>query len=309
MNNLSPYPEKKSLTIGTRTSRLALWQANTIKEQLERQWPNLTCRLEPFVTQGDKTLDKPLPEIGGKGLFTAELEAALRDGRIDLAVHSLKDLPIEDAPELTNGAVSSRADVRDVLIAKNGWTLETLPQGTVVGTSSLRRKAQLLLYRPDLTIRSIRGNVDTRIRKVSADDYDAIVLAAAGVTRLGLDINISDWLSLAVMLPAPGQGAMAVQCRREDEQTRTLLTAVHDNVSGRCVTAERAFLGALGGGCSLPVGAYAHIIEDVIFLVGLVASEDGRQVIRVEAQGREPETLGTEVAEQAIDQGALGLLP
>ncbi len=309
MSKRSTTIETDTIIIGTRTSKLALWQANTIKQQLEANWPGLTCNLEPFVTKGDKTLDKPLPEIGGKGLFTAELEAALRDGRIDLAVHSLKDLPIEDAAGLANGAISSRADVRDVLIAAKGWTLATLPAGAIVGTSSLRRKAQLLAYRPDLEVRSIRGNVDTRIRKVRTEAYDAVVLAAAGVTRLELESEISEWLPLSMMLPAPGQGAMAVQCRVDDRQIKTLLAAVHDTNASDCVTAERAFLGGLGGGCSLPVAAYAGKTGEEIHLVGLVASEDGRQVIKVEGNGRQPQELGAKLAQEAIVQGAEALLP
>lgn len=309
MSNPLTTSETDNIVIGTRTSNLALWQANAIKKQLESCWPGLTCRLEPFVTKGDKTLDKPLPEIGGKGLFTAELEAALGDGRIDLAVHSLKDLPTEDSPGLTIGAICQRADVRDVLIAQNGWKLASLPDGAVVGTSSLRRKAQLLAFRSDLDIRSIRGNVDTRIRKVGEGDYDAVVLAAAGVTRLGLADSIADWLPLSVMLPAPGQGALAVQCRADDDSTRRYLSAIHDTNAGACITAERAFLSALGGGCSLPVGAFAMMEGETIHMTAVVAGEDGRQVIRITDTGHDPRQLGLNVAQQAIDQGAKALLP
>jgi hydroxymethylbilane synthase len=306
---------KKTVVIGTRTSKLALWQTNHVKQQLENHWPDLECRLEPFVTQGDKTLDKPLPQIGGKGLFTAELESALRDGRIDLAVHSLKDLPIEDAPGLTLGAIGSRADVRDVLIAQNGWTLATLPQGAVVGTSSLRRQAQLLAHRPDLEVRSIRGNVDTRIGKVLDGAYDAAVLAGAGVTRLEMDACISEWLSLELMLPAPGQGALAVQCRADDAATLEWLTVIDDEMTRACVTAERAFLGGLGGGCSLPVGAYAQFVDDEIHLAGLVAETSGKMVIRVVGNShlagsrrKLPQQLGADLAQEALAEGAEALL-
>ncbi|MFQ5421181.1 MAG: hydroxymethylbilane synthase, partial [Anaerolineae bacterium] len=192
---------KSSLTIGTRTSKLALWQTEHIKARLEAAWPGLQCRIEPFVTRGDKVLDKSLPQIGGKGLFTAELEAALHDGRVDIAVHSLKDLPIENADGLTLGAITSRADVRDALIAREGWTLDTLPAGAVVGTSSVRRQAQLRALRPDLVIKPIRGNVDTRIRKVKAGEYHAAILASAGVTRLGLTEMVTEQLDMDVMLP------------------------------------------------------------------------------------------------------------
>lgn len=299
----------QTIVIGTRTSKLALWQSEKIKEILESRWPDISCRLEPFVTKGDKTLDKPLPQIGGKGLFTAELEAALKDGRIDLAVHSLKDLPSEETPGLMVGAVCLRADVRDVLIASDGRTLSDLPAGAVVGTSSLRRKAQLLAHRPDLVVRSIRGNVDTRIGKVSSGEYDAVLLAAAGVLRLGFEEKVSGWLPFSIMLPAPGQGALAVQCRVDDAATRALLDAIHEPDVSACVTAERAFLSALGGGCSLPVGAHAVMEGETIHLEGIVAAEDGQRVIRVSGSGSDPRKLGADVAQEAIAQGAEALLP
>jgi hydroxymethylbilane synthase len=298
----------ETVLIGTRTSRLALWQAHHIQQHLETQWPGLACRLETFVTKGDKTLDKPLPQIGGKGLFTAELETALRDGRIDLAVHSLKDLPIEDVPGLTLGAIGSRADVRDVLIAKNSWTLATLPEAAVVGTSSLRRQSQLLAHRPDLKVCSIRGNVDSRIAKVLHGDYDAAVLAAAGVTRLEMDAHISQWLPLEVMLPAPGQAALAVQCRADDKATLAILAAIDDQRTRACVTAERSFLAGLGGGCSLPVAAYARMEDEDIFLLGLVAADNGSMVIRVVGNGRDPQQLGADLAQEALAEGAEVLL-
>ncbi|MFQ5435047.1 MAG: hydroxymethylbilane synthase, partial [Anaerolineae bacterium] len=275
---------KSSLTIGTRTSKLALWQTEHIKARLEAAWPGLQCRIEPFVTRGDKVLDKSLPQIGGKGLFTAELEAALHDGRIDIAVHSLKDLPIENADGLTLGAITSRADVRDALIAREGWTLDTLPAGAVVGTSSVRRQAQLRALRPDLVIKPIRGNVDTRIRKVKAGEYHAAILAAAGVTRLGLTEMVTEQLDMDVMLPAPGQGALAVQCRAGDEATLAILAAIEDADVRQAVTAERAFLNGLGGGCSAPVGAFATVSEDGIDLEALVAWPDGREAFRVVGQ-------------------------
>jgi hydroxymethylbilane synthase len=298
----------KPIIIGARTSQLALWQTNDVRQKLEEAWPGLECRLETFVTQGDKTLDKPLPAIGGKGLFTAELETALRDGRIDLAVHSLKDLPVAAAAGLTVGAVSSRADVRDVLVARDRWTLGTLPLGATVGTSSLRRQAQLLHARPDLTIQSIRGNVDTRLKKVQGGQYDATILAAAGLTRLGLESHITHYLPLDIMLPAPGQGALAVQCRADDTAVLTLLTAIDDAETRCCVDAERAFLSGLGSGCSLPVAAYATRQNDEMMLTGLVATVDGRRVIEVKGYGRDPHQLGTELAEKALAQGAAELL-
>lgn len=298
----------KSLTLGSRTSTLAMWQSRHVMDALQAAWPGLGCAIEPFVTQGDKTLDRPLPEIGGKGLFTLELENGLREGRIDLAVHSLKDLPVDDAPGLTLGAIVGRADVRDVLVAKNGMTLDTLPAGAVVGTSSLRRQAQLLALRPELTVHSIRGNVETRIHKALHGEYDATLLAGAGVTRLGLDTNISEWLALDVMLPAPGQGALAVQCRTDDEATRQFLAAIHNEAVAQAVTAERAFLSGLGGGCSIPVGAYATVSGGTIHLTGLVAAVDGSRMIRVEGSGTSALELGASLAESAKAQGALELI-
>jgi hydroxymethylbilane synthase len=275
---------------------------------LQAAWPGLECTIEPFITQGDKTLDRPLPEIGGKGLFTLELENGLREGRIDLAVHSLKDLPVDDAPGLILGAILGRADVRDVLVAKSGRSLDELPAGAVVGTSSLRRQAQLLALHPELIVRSIRGNVETRIQKALHGEYDATLLAGAGVTRLGLDAQISQWLPLEVMLPAPGQGALAVQCRADDERTLELLAAIHNDEVAQAVTAERAFLAGLGGGCSIPVGAYATVNDGTIHLIGLVAAVDGSRIIRVEGSGTAPLELGVSLADAAKSQGALALI-
>ncbi len=294
--------------IGTRTSNLALWQTRHIMELLAQAWPNVTCRTESFVTQGDKTLDKPLPQIGGKGLFTQELEQALLDGRIHLAVHSLKDLPVDDSPGLTLGAIVGRADVRDVLITEYGRTLETLPKGAIVGTSSLRRQSQLRRRRPDLEVRSIRGNVETRIRKVHDGQYDATVLAAAGVTRLGLEQHVAEWLSLETMLPAPGQGALAVQCRADDEETLRLLAAIHQQEVAAAVTAERAFLHALGGGCATPVAAYGVWQDGRLHLIGYVGAVNGMTMVRVHNSGEEPQALGRALAEEAIAEGAAEIL-
>lgn len=295
-----------TLILGTRRSQLARWQTEHVAGLLQAAWPGLVCQVEPFTTRGDQTLDKALPEIGGKGLFTAELEAALRNGSIDLAVHSLKDLPVEDAPGLTIGAIVGRADVRDVLVARNGWTLETLPPGAVVGTSSVRRQAQLQAYRPDLTFRTIRGNVETRIRKVLSGEYDATVLAAAGLQRLGLEEAISQWLSLEVMLPAPGQGALAVQCRADDTQTLNLLAAIDNRAVRAAVTAERAFLQALGGGCAAPVAAWARQDDTGLLLMdALLASQPGTSapgsspaVARVRGRDADPYALARRLAEE-----------
>lgn len=298
-----------TITIGTRGSSLAMWQTEHIASLLTAAWPGLTCLTQQFTTAGDRTIDRPLPEIGGKGLFTAELEAALLDGLIDLAVHSLKDLPVESPPGLMLGAIVGRGDARDALVTRDSCDLAKLAERAVIGTSSLRRRAQLLAARPDLDIRSIRGNVETRIMKVLNGEYDAAVLAVAGLTRLGLDSHIAERLPLAVMLPAPGQGALAVQCRVDDDRTRHLLAAL-DNVSVRaCVTAERDFLSALGGGCATPVAAYAQPASaSILHLEGLIASTDGSQILRLEAHGIDPHVLGNELAARAIDQGAREIL-
>ncbi len=308
-----------TLTIGTRGSTLARWQAAWVQAQLQAAWPDLQCELRLFQTSGDKILDKPLPEIGGKGLFTEELENALRSGEIDLAVHSLKDLPIDNAAGLTLAAIGERDDPRDVLISRQYHTLAHLPRGARVGTSSLRRAAQLLAARPDLKILPLRGNVDTRLRKAMQGEYAAIVLAAAGVLRLGLASHIAEYLSFDVMLPAPGQGAVAVQCRADDVRTIDLLRPIDHAPTRSAVSAERAFLNGLGGGCSAPVAAYAEAAvssqrsaissqPSIIRLTGLVASTDGQHVIRVSGEGADPGVLGNELARQALAQGAQELL-
>ena len=300
------------LRIGTRTSKLARWQTDYVAGLLQAAWPGLVCETVPFTTEGDRVLDRALPEFGGKGVFTQELERALSEGGIDLAVHSLKDLPIDQAPGMLLGAICPRADARDVLISRDGLTLSTLPIGARVGTSSVRRGAQLLAARPDLALLPLRGNVDTRIAKAMRGDYDAILLAAAGVARLGLDSFISQYLPFEVMLPAPGQGAVAVQCRADDEATRAWLHAIHDLPTAAAVTAERAFLAALGGGCAAPVAAYAeyHVHEGVgyVEMRAVVASPDGQHVIRVNGTGNDPAACGMALAQEAIAQGAPALV-
>lgn len=289
------------LIFATRPSALARWQTQWVMRALQGMSPDLLCEENVITTQGDKILDTPLPEIGGKGLFTQELEQALLSGAVHCAVHSLKDLPVESSEELTIGCIPVRGEVRDALVSKQGFTLDMLPQHAVVGTSSLRRGAQLLAVRPDLNIQPLRGNVDTRLRKAMEGQYDAIVLAGAGVARLGLLQHVTQWFPLEVMLPAPGQGALAVQCRTADETTRGLLAGLDDVSTRNAVTAERAFLKALGGGCTVPVAAFA---EDGISLTGLVISEDGRRAIRVKGEGTDALQLGNELAQDAIAQGA-----
>lgn len=294
--------------IATRPSQLARWQAQAVKEALARRWPELSFQTVVIKTSGDRTLDQPLPAIGGKGAFTSELEESLRNRKVDLAVHSLKDLPIENSPDLVLGAILMREDARDVLISGNGAGLSDLPAGASVGTSSPRRQAQILALRPDLLVRSIRGNVETRIRKVREGQYAAAVLAAAGVLRLGLAEHVAEWFSLDQMLPAPGQGALAVQCRAGDEQVLDLLRPLISKPVQAAVTAERTFLSQLGGGCLLPVGAYGETQEGDTKLLGMVASVDGRTVVRVSGSGSEPRKLGEKLGTEALARGAREIL-
>lgn len=299
------------LIFATRPSALARWQTQWVISALKAVHPDLFCVEKVITTQGDKILDKPLPEIGGKGLFTQELESELLSGAVHCAVHSLKDLPVENPNGLTVGCIPARAEVRDAWISKAGYTLETLPPGSLVGTSSLRRAAQVLFARPDLTTASLRGNVDTRLRKALEGQYDAILLAGAGLSRLGLDSHVTQWLPLEAMLPAPGQGALAVQCRAYDFETLSLLVALEHTPTRAAITAERQFLLGLGGGCAVPVAAFATVIRSqsqVISLVGLVASPDGKHVIKVTAEGADPVELGHRLAQEAIAQGANDIL-
>ncbi len=295
------------LIFATRPSVLARRQTEWVISALKNIHRDLECEEKIITTQGDKILDKPLPEIGGKGLFTQELESELLNGHVHCAVHSLKDLPVENPVGLTIGCIPVRAEVRDALISANGYTVATLPTNASIGTSSLRRASQILFLRPDIKTESLRGNVDTRLRKALDNQYDAIILAGAGLTRLGLDGHVTEWLPLDVMLPAPGQGALVVQCRADDQTTLSLLAAL-DNVSTRkAVTAERAFLSGLGGGCSVPVAAHATS-KQAIRLTGLVASPNGKQMIKVSGQGVDAIELGKELAQQAILQGASEIL-
>jgi hydroxymethylbilane synthase len=292
------------LIFATRPSALARLQTQRVIAALQKAHPKLVCEEKVFITQGDKILDKPLPEIGGKGLFTQELENELLSGKIHCAVHSLKDLPVEHPKGLTVGCIPARVDVRDVLVSAGGYTLETLPPASVVGTSSLRRAAQVLFFRPDLSIRSLRGNVDTRLRKAMEGGYDAIILAGAGLMRLGLEEHVSQWLSIDDMLPAPGQGALGIQCREDDEVILELLSVLEDVPTRLAVIAERKFLQSLGGGCAVPVAAYANLSNGIINLTGCVASVDGKRIIKVTGEGADPLILGEQVATEAIRQGA-----
>jgi hydroxymethylbilane synthase len=296
------------LVFATRPSALARWQTAHVIRPLQVAHPGLECEERVFTTQGDQDIDRPLPEIGGKGLFTSELENALLDGEVQAAVHSLKDLPVEDTPGLVVAAIPEREAAYDVLVSANGTTLADLAHGARVGTCSLRRIAQILALRPDLTILPLRGNVDTRLRKLADGEYDAIVLAYAGLSRLGLQAQITETFPLNVMLPAPGQGALAVQCRADDVETLKLLTAIHDPLTSAAVTAERAFLSGLGGGCSLPIAAFGEKNNGAIILTGAVISADGKQSIRLSAVDKDPRQLGKRLAGLVLERGAAELL-
>jgi hydroxymethylbilane synthase len=296
------------LIFATRPSALARWQTAHIISLLQTTWPGLECSERIITTSGDRILDRPLPEIGGKGVFTSELETALLSGEVHVAVHSLKDLPVEDTVGIVIAAIPERESAFDVLVSAKGQTLADLPEGARVGTCSLRRSAQLLVRRPDLTILPLRGNVDTRVRKVMEGEYDAIVLAYAGLARLGLQSHITETFPLDVMLPAPGQGALAVQCRADDTETFNLLAAIHDPMTAAAVGAERAFLAGLGGGCSLPVAAFAQKNNGQIILTGAVISADGKQAVRLSAVDEEPRKLGERLAQLVLERGAADLL-
>lgn len=297
-----------SLVFATRPSALARWQTARVIQLLQEAHPGLVGEDHIITTTGDRVLDRPLPEIGGKGLFTAELEDALLSGRVHAAVHSLKDLPVEETPGLVIAAIPERESPQDVLVTADGQKLSDLPAGARVGTCSIRRAAQLLARRPDLIILPLRGNVDSRLRKVMNGEYDAIVLAHAGLRRLDLESHISEIFSLDLMLPAPGQGALAVQCRAADQETLDLLAVIHDPLAAAAVDAERAFLASLGGGCSLPVAAFAQKNNGTIILTGAVISPDGKQAIRLSAVDQEPGRLGQRLADLVLERGAADLL-
>jgi hydroxymethylbilane synthase len=303
----------RPIRLGTRGSALARWQTDYVSQLLRAAWPELTINIRTVTTQGDRVLDTPLPKIGGKGVFTAELETGLRHHTIDFAVHSLKDLPTETPSGLAVGAFPQRSNPLDSLISRKGYTFETLPQGATVGTSSRRRAAQLLYHRPDLHIADIRGNVDTRIGKALDPDgiYDAIILASAGLERLGQAEVVREHLRLETMLPAPGQGALAVQCR-DDAESRRLLVPINLIEVEIAVTAERSFLAGLGGGCALPIAAYATIEGKKLLLRGRVTAPDGSRQVDVHIDGRaEVEAareIGSELAQTALRQGVETLL-
>jgi len=296
----------ESIIIGTRGSRLALWQANWVKDALTSLHPGLEVALEVIKTKGDRILDVPLAKVGGKGLFVKEIEEALLAGRIDLAVHSMKDMPAELPEGLCTGPVPLREDPRDVLITAGGTPMARLPQGAHIGTSSLRRSAQLLHARPDLAIVSLRGNLDTRLKKLESEGLDAIVLAAAGVKRLGLARRITEYLEDDVVLPAVAQGALCIELRREDRRTHEVVAGLNHPDTRDIVLAERAFLNRLGGSCQVPVAGHGRLDGDRFSLTGLVAELDGSRVYRktVSAGRERAAEAATELADRLLDSGA-----
>jgi len=299
-----------TLRIATRKSQLALWQAEHVAALLRGAHAGLEVELVPIVTQGDRILDRSLAAIGGKGLFIKELEVALEEGRADIAVHSMKDLPGEVPEGLTIAAVLERADARDALLTVKSAAFADLPRGARVGTSSLRRQAQLLAARPDLHIEPLRGNVDTRLRKLDAGEMDAIVLACAGLIRLGWEARISARLDTRISLPAVAQGVIGIECRRDDSRTHALVTGLDHAATRRAMDAERAFAQRLGGSCQSPIAAHAVLEGGRLTLDGLVAEPDGSQLWResMSGSGDDPVALGGRLADKILAAGAGALL-
>ena len=301
---------KTTITIGTRKSLLALWQSNYIKSRLEEQYPGCEVRLQKIVTKGDKILDVPLSKIGGKGLFTKEIETALLDGEADLAVHSLKDMPTKLPDGLCLTAITERAVVGDAFVSNKYNSFAELPAGAVLGTSSLRRRAQLLAKRPDLDIRDLRGNVDTRLRKLDEGQYDAIILAAAGLTRLGYADRIKETLPCDFCIPAVGQGALAIECRTDNKEVRAMLEFLNHPATKSCTDAERAFLGLVEGGCQVPIGVHAEAENDRMHIVAIIASLDGSTLLRDEIDGNvnNAVALGQTLGRRMLKNGGKAIL-
>lgn len=301
---------KQKLVIGTRGSKLALWQANHIAACLRQEYPGVEIELKNMVTTGDRILDVPLAKIGGKGLFTKELEVAMLSGEIDLAVHSLKDMPTELPAGLVLAAVTDRVDPGDALISPAYKTLANLPVNARVGTSSLRRKAQLLHARPDLTVVDLRGNLDTRLKKLTSENLDAILLAVAGLRRLGWDEHITQILPQHICLPAVGQGALAIEARAGDTETLAMLAFLNHEPTRRATLAERAFLAEVEGGCQIPIGVYGQLEKDRLVLNAVIMSPDGKEVVRDTAGGSPDDAveLGRTLAVRMLASGGREIL-
>jgi len=296
----------KHIRIATRQSPLALWQAQHVAERLELTFPNVKTSLVRMTTRGDKILDSPLAKVGGKGLFVKELEQGLLEGTADIAVHSMKDVPVDFPIGLHLAAILSREDPTDAFVANRYASFKELPANAKIGTSSLRRQCQILEIFPDAQILSLRGNVNTRLAKLDAGDYDAIILATAGLKRLGMAKRITESLDTQISLPAIGQGAIGIECRVDDQETNELLSVLHDWETGLCVTAERAMNARLNGGCQVPIAGFAQRRGDRLFMRGLVGSPDGRLLYRTEDSGslEQAEAIGQSIAEDLIAMGA-----
>lgn len=301
---------KTKLIIGTRQSLLALWQSRHIAALLRERYPQCEVVLQKIVTKGDRILDVPLAKIGGKGLFTKEIESELLAGGIDLAVHSLKDMPTELPQGLCLTAITQRANVGDAFVSNKYASLAELPAGAVLGTSSLRRRAQLLAVRPDLEITDLRGNVDTRLRKLDEGQMDAVILAAAGLERLGYGDRIREILPPSVCLPAVGQGALAVECREDDAETRAMLDFLNDKAARQATAAERAFLGLVEGGCQVPIGVYARVQDEAITIEAIIASLDGGRLLRQQISGAAADgpELAAELGRRMLAAGGAEIL-
>lgn len=300
----------RKIIVGSRQSQLALTQTNWVIDQLQKLGGPFEFEVKKIITKGDKILDVTLSKVGGKGLFVKEIEQAMLENEIDMAVHSMKDMPAVLQEGLTIGCVPKRVDPRDALISNSGKGLMELEAGTVVGTSSLRRSAQLLAKRPDLEIKWIRGNIDTRIQKCRDGEYDAIILAAAGLERMGWSADVvTEYIAADLCLPAVGQGALGIECRTDDQELRELLASFTDEVTERCVTAERAFLHKIEGGCQVPIAGFAELNEaGEIVLIGLVGSPDGQTILQERVVGTDPQRLGEELALKLLDKGAKEIL-
>ncbi|PLX60795.1 hydroxymethylbilane synthase [Sedimenticola selenatireducens] len=296
----------QSLRIATRKSPLAMWQAEHVAKLLRQAHPGLQVELIVMSTQGDKILDTPLAKIGGKGLFVKELEQGMLEGRADIAVHSMKDVPVELPEGLHLAVIMEREDPRDAFVSNRYSRLEDLPEGSVVGTSSLRRQCQLADRRPDLKIAPLRGNVNTRLRKLDEGEFDAIILATAGLKRLGFQQRITSYIESGDSLPAIGQGAIGIECRSDDERVNALIQPLHDPETACCVLAERAMNHRLMGGCQVPIAGFAVLNHGKLFMRGLVGEPDGSRIMRAEINGPagEAEALGIAVAEDLLGQGA-----
>lgn len=296
------------IRIATRKSALAMWQAEYVKAALEKQHPQLQVELLPMVTKGDQILNSPLSKVGGKGLFIKELEVAMMEGRADIAVHSMKDVPMELPEGFGLHAMFPRENPGDAFVSNQFACLDDLPHGSIVGTSSLRRQCQLKKYRPDLEIKDLRGNVNTRLQKLDDGEYDAIILACAGLIRLGFEHRIAQTIDSTVMLPAVGQGVVGIECRNDDMQLREWLAPLNDQATAALVAAERAMNFKLNGGCQVPIAGHAIYVGEQVYLRGLVGAGDGSQIITSEMTGDDPVNVGDTVAQALLDQGAAPLL-